>query len=144
MDDYTNPSAEYERDEGEEEEENAYDSEDADDQTQTQSTQQASQPTATTADSHLWGYLQPCSSSLTRIDFWKIHPRYSIGRNTEVNQVVLPGFKVSEYMNNTRPRHNVDLTHQGNQHCVIKWDGEGNSNVVVHDLSSNGTFVSLY
>lgn len=41
-----------------------------------------------------------------------------------MNQVVLPGFKVS------------------NQHCVIKWDGEGNSNVVVHDLSSNGTFIN--
>jgi serine/threonine/tyrosine protein kinase RAD53 len=65
-------------------------------QQQTQSTQQASQQASTSVDSHLWGYLQPCSASLTRIDFWKIHPRYTIGRNTEQNQVVLPGFKVSE------------------------------------------------
>jgi len=63
---------------------------------QTQSTQQASQQPIVTVDAHLWGYLQPCTSALTRIDFWKIHPRYTLGRNTEMNQVVLPGFKVSE------------------------------------------------
>jgi serine/threonine/tyrosine protein kinase RAD53 len=71
---------------------------DSDSQTQqqTQSTQQASQQTNPSLDSHLWGYLQPCSPALTRIDFWKIHPRYTIGRNTQTNQVVLPGFKISE------------------------------------------------
>ncbi|KAF9461264.1 kinase-like domain-containing protein [Collybia nuda] len=95
-------------------------------QEQTQSTQQASQQPGTTIDSHLWGYLQPCSASLTRIDFWKIHPRYTIGRNTEHNQVVLPGFKVS------------------NSHCTITWDGsdEQGSSVIVLDLSSNGTFIN--
>jgi hypothetical protein len=66
-----------------------------DSQEQTQSTQQASQPLNTALDEHLWGYLQPCSSALTRIDFWKIHPRYTIGRNIQENQVVLPGFKIS-------------------------------------------------
>jgi len=64
-------------------------------QQQTQSTQQASQSNPA-IDSHLWGYLQPCSATLTRIDFWKINPRYHLGRNTELNQVVLPGFKVSK------------------------------------------------
>ncbi|KAF8906569.1 CAMK/RAD53 protein kinase [Gymnopilus junonius] len=94
-------------------------------QTQTQSTQQASQPQTVQCDAHLWGYLQPCSSALTRIDFWKIHPRYTIGRNNELNQVILPGFKVS------------------NQHCTITWDGrETGSSVVVLDLSSNGTFIN--
>ena len=67
-----------------------------DSQEQTQSTQQASQPVNTDLDGHLWGYLQPCSSALTRIDFWKIHPRYTIGRNIQENQVVLPGYKISE------------------------------------------------
>ena len=62
---------------------------------QTQSTQQASQQAPENNDSHLWGYLQPCSSGLTRIDFWKIHPAYTIGRNTEFNSVVFPGFKIS-------------------------------------------------
>jgi len=63
---------------------------------QTQSTQQASQqPPVESNDTHLWGYLQPCTGGLTRIDFWKIHPRYTIGRNTELNQVVFPGFKIS-------------------------------------------------
>ena len=64
---------------------------------QTQSTQQASQPTTSGAlDAHLWGYLQPCSSALARIDFWKIKPKYTIGRNTESNNIVLPGMKISE------------------------------------------------
>lgn len=64
---------------------------------QTQSTQQASQQSAPeNNDSHLWGYLQPCSGGLTRIDFWKIHPCYTIGRNTEFNSVVFPGFKISQ------------------------------------------------
>ncbi|KDR75942.1 hypothetical protein GALMADRAFT_68135 [Galerina marginata CBS 339.88] len=101
------------------------DSQDSDQQTQTQSTQQASQPQTVALDAHLWGYLQPCSQALTRIDFWKIHPRYTIGRNTELNQVVLPGFKVS------------------NQHCILTWDGKDReSTVVALDLSSNGTFIN--
>lgn len=80
----------------------AEDSQEEEQQTQTQSTQQASQPETVTVDSHLWGFLQPCSSSLSRIDFWKINPRYTIGRNTETNQVVLPGFKVSTYLTSFR------------------------------------------
>jgi hypothetical protein len=73
--------------------------EEYDDQQQTQSTQQASQqPPMESNDTHLWGYLQPCTGGLTRIDFWKIHPRYTIGRNTELNQVVFPGFKISELL----------------------------------------------
>ncbi|KAF8893426.1 kinase-like domain-containing protein [Infundibulicybe gibba] len=95
-------------------------------QTQTQSTQQASQVPNPEVDSHLWGYLQPCNTALTRIDFWKINPRYTIGRNRDSNQVVLPGFKVS------------------NLHCTITWDGieDNTSAVVVHDNSSNGTFIN--
>ena len=66
------------------------------DQQQTQSTQQASQHEKVSEDAHLWGYMQPCNASLTRIDFWKMHPKYTIGRNTELNQVILPGCKVSK------------------------------------------------
>jgi ser/thr/tyr protein kinase RAD53 len=72
------------------------DSQESEQQTQTQSTQQASQPQMAAEDAHLWGYMQPCNASLTRIDFWKMHPKYNIGRNTELNQVILPGFKVSK------------------------------------------------
>ncbi|KAF9531599.1 kinase-like domain-containing protein [Crepidotus variabilis] len=111
----------------EEEEENYEDSQDSDQQ-QTQSTQQASQqPPSKEVDAHLWGYLSPCNPGpLTRIDFWKIHPKYTIGRNIEINQVVFPGFKVS------------------NQHAVITWDGNDvpTSSVVVEDKSSNGTFIN--
>lgn len=46
---------------------------------------------------HLWGYLQPCQPMLNRIDFMKLSPKYSIGRAKEVNQVVLPGTKISEF-----------------------------------------------
>ena len=67
------------------------------DQQQTQSTQQASQhEKVSEEDAHLWGYMQPCNASLTRINFWKMHPKYTIGRNTELNQVILPGCKVSK------------------------------------------------
>jgi serine/threonine/tyrosine protein kinase RAD53 len=77
-------------------EDDAYNDDSQESEQQTQSTQQASQPQMVSVDAHLWGYMQPCSASLTRIDFWKIHPKYTIGRNTELNQVILPGFKVSE------------------------------------------------
>jgi len=79
-------------------EEDAQDgSQDSEHQSQTQSTQEASQQAEPVSlDAHLWGYLQPCSAALTRIDFWKIHPRYTMGRNKESNQVVLPGPKISK------------------------------------------------
>jgi len=68
---------------------------------QTQQTQQATQPLLQLpiqVDAHLWGFLQPCSAALTRIDFWKANAVYDIGRNREGNAIVLPGFKVSEYL----------------------------------------------
>ena len=89
MDDSIDYGMQYEEDTHE-------DSQESEQQTQTQSTQEASQPEPVSLDAHLWGYLQPCSPALTRIDFWKIHPRYTIGRNTEINQVVLPGPKISK------------------------------------------------
>jgi serine/threonine/tyrosine protein kinase RAD53 len=67
---------------------------------QTQQTQMATQGTVgamPSIDAHLWGFLQPCTGALLRIDFWKASPVYDIGRNKEGNQIVLPGFKVSEY-----------------------------------------------
>lgn len=76
---------------------NELDDEEDSDLQQTQSTQQASQQPPVAVDSHLWGYLQPCNTRLTRIDFWKMTARYTIGRNTESNQVVFPGFKISEW-----------------------------------------------
>lgn len=86
----------------EEEVEDEYDNHESSqesDQQQTQSTQEASQQSnPKSVDTHLWGYLDPCNPGpLTRIDFWKIHPRYTVGRNIEINQVVFPGFKVSEW-----------------------------------------------
>lgn len=76
-------------------EDGAYNNDSQEPEQQTQSTQQASQHEKS-EDAHLWGYMQPCNASLTRIDFWKMHPKYTIGRNTELNQVILPGCKVSK------------------------------------------------
>ncbi|KAG6832035.1 hypothetical protein H0H87_003016 [Tephrocybe sp. NHM501043] len=93
-------------------------------QQQTQPTQQSSQHAGEDMNGHLWGYLQPCGSGLTRIDFWRITPRYKLGRSKELNDCVLPGPKIS------------------NQHCVITWEGENAANAVVIDKSSNGTFIN--
>jgi len=126
------------------------DSQDSSEQTQqTQSTQQSTQPvfSSQNIDSHLWGYLQPVTPAINRIDFWRSEPKYTIGRNTECNRIILPGFKVSEYRISKLfvfrgPVLNVRLA-LGNKHCEITWDGEPRGGtVVVLDLSSNGTFVS--
>lgn len=94
----------------------------------TQSTQSSSQQNSSLADanSHLWGFLQPCGTQLRRIDFFKIVPTVGIGRNQEGNEVVLPGARVS------------------NRHCRIIWDGKEDekSAVIVADYSSNGTWIN--
>jgi hypothetical protein len=65
----------------------------------TQSTQVASQQPSAAFDAHLWGYLQPCSQKLTRIDFWRQNRSCCIGRNRDQNDVILPGTKVSKCQN---------------------------------------------
>lgn len=64
----------------------------------TQSTQHSGSQVVGDASSHLWGFLQPCSTLLKRIDFFKIQPTVSIGRNGEQNEIILPGGKVSAYI----------------------------------------------
>jgi len=65
-------------------------------QQETQSTQEASQDTIPDIDMEsLWGYLQPCSADLFRLEFNYLHKTYTIGRNDK-NMYVLPGVKVSE------------------------------------------------
>lgn len=65
-------------------------------QQETQSTQEASQNTIPDIDTEsLWGYLQPCSAELFRLEFDHLQKTYTIGRN-EKNLCVLPGVKVSE------------------------------------------------
>ncbi|KAF9452361.1 Pkinase-domain-containing protein [Macrolepiota fuliginosa MF-IS2] len=92
---------------------------------QTQSTQQASQHQED-LEKHLWGALIPCNAAISRVDLWKIHPTYHVGRNPTDNQVVFPGPKISNY------------------HCQIAWDGvdSRDSVVTVLDLSSNGTYIN--
>ncbi|KAH0828081.1 kinase-like domain-containing protein [Lanmaoa asiatica] len=92
----------------------------------TQSTQYSGSQATGDANSHLWGFLQPCSTLLKRIDFFKIQPTVSIGRSGEQNEIILPGGRVS------------------NRHCRIVWDGKEDekSAVIVADYSSNGTFIN--
>ncbi|KAI9571653.1 kinase-like domain-containing protein [Boletus coccyginus] len=92
----------------------------------TQSTQYSGSQGPGDASSHLWGFLQPCSTLLKRIDFFKVQPTVSIGRNGEQNEIILPGGRVS------------------NRHCRIVWDGkeDDKSAVIVADYSSNGTFIN--
>lgn len=61
----------------------------------TQSTQYSGSQGPGDASSHLWGFLQPCSTLLKRIDFFKVQPTVSIGRNGEQNEIILPGGRVS-------------------------------------------------
>lgn len=90
-------------------------------QQETQSTQEASQNTIPDIDTEsLWGYLQPCSADLFRLEFNHLQKTYTIGRNDK-NLYVLPGVKVS------------------NEHCKISWL---DNSVVIEDLSSNGTFIN--
>ncbi|EKM54866.1 uncharacterized protein PHACADRAFT_259022 [Phanerochaete carnosa HHB-10118-sp] len=80
-------------------------------------------------ETHLWGYLVPCSPQQRRIDFSRDKREYKVGRNRDEyigNDHVLSGMKIS------------------NQHCEIKWDGrdDKNSTITVCDHSSNGTFIN--
>ncbi|KAF8444907.1 kinase-like domain-containing protein [Boletus edulis BED1] len=92
----------------------------------TQSTQYSGSQSTGDANGHLWGFLQPCSTLLKRIDFFKIQPTVSVGRHNDQNEIILPGVRVS------------------NRHCRIVWDGkeDDKSAVIVADYSSNGTFIN--
>jgi ser/thr/tyr protein kinase RAD53 len=91
-------------------------------------TQLTTQPEGTPnsqVDSHLWGFLQPCNSEVSRIDLFRVQPQATVGRNAD-NSVQLLGMKVS------------------GRHCQISWDGadDRKSTVTIQDFSSNGTWVS--
>ena len=45
-----------------------------------------------------WGCLLPLSSSVQRIDFDIMQREYTIGRDNEINSVVLPGPTISAYI----------------------------------------------
>ncbi|KAI0692039.1 kinase-like domain-containing protein [Cytidiella melzeri] len=94
-----------------------------------QATQLASQEQQVSMDSHLWGFLIPCSPEMMRVDFSRVRPTYKVGRNhnpTFGNDLILPGMKIS------------------NQHAVISWDGQDKRTAAVSvlDMSSNGTFIN--
>ncbi|KAI0338234.1 kinase-like protein [Trametopsis cervina] len=94
-----------------------------------QATQMSSQDQQVSVDSHLWGFLIPCSPELIRVDFSRMRPTYKVGRNENPafgNDLILPGMKIS------------------NQHCTISWDGQDkrNATVSVLDMSSNGTYIN--
>ncbi|KAJ7140506.1 kinase-like domain-containing protein [Mycena crocata] len=89
-------------------------------------TQPLTQPSSQDANDHLWGYLKPCLSQvLLRVELEKTAHEYSVGRSIQ-NNVVFPGFKISNY------------------HAVIRWNGQQNATsvVTIEDMSSNGTFIN--
>lgn len=89
-------------------------------------TQPSTQPQAGSQpfEANLWGRLTPClSPTLVRMEFWRATNVIRIGRAQD-NDVVLPGFKIS------------------NRHAIITWIGD--EEVILEDLSSNGTFVGVF
>lgn len=97
----------------------------------------------------LWGYLQPCSDALPRIDLFKEILRYSVGRDAESNYISLDGPKVSKchrfiYVAFSKPFPTIiylSIT-VGSMHCVLTWE-PATSSVTVLDMSTNGTWVSF-
>ncbi|KAJ7646667.1 kinase-like domain-containing protein [Roridomyces roridus] len=78
------------------------------------------------AHPELFGYLNPCSSKVNRVDLFKEYPEVKIGRNTNGNHVVFHGFKISNY------------------HATLRWNEQYDTQsvITVLDTSSNGTFIN--
>lgn len=92
--------------------------------TQSQSQQTPSQDDSWNAE--FWGFLRPTRGTRHRIDLYKFQAEYTIGRSSDSN-IIFPDPRIS------------------NKHCIIKWDKRTarDSMVVVHDTSTNGTYVSI-
>ncbi|KAJ7782479.1 kinase-like domain-containing protein, partial [Mycena maculata] len=95
----------------------------------TQEDQVQTQPLTQEGDAEptdkFFGYLNPCSQALARVELFKDQPEVCIGRSP-TNKVVFPGFKISNF------------------HAIIRWNGiYGPTSVVtIEDNSSNGTFIN--
>ncbi|KAJ6493609.1 kinase-like domain-containing protein [Mycena vitilis] len=79
-------------------------------------------------DRHLWAYLVPLAMNpkVLRVDLWRISTVAKFGRDPSQNTLILPGPHISGI------------------HAVMSWNGRcgENSQVVLKDLSSGGTWVS--
>ncbi|KAJ7634066.1 kinase-like domain-containing protein [Mycena polygramma] len=79
-------------------------------------------------DRHLWAYLVPLAMNpkVLRVDLWRISAVAKFGRDPSQNTLILPGPHISGI------------------HAVMSWNGRSgeNSQVVLKDLSSGGTWVS--
>ena len=105
-------------------------------------------------DRPFFGCLYPCNSALHRIDFVRTNPIVKIGRGPN-NDVIMPGMRISAKPSPSFPslfffsmltkRVPSRLGYTGFNHCQIKWDGreDSRSNVIVHDNSTNGTWVRV-
>ncbi|KAJ4490920.1 Pkinase-domain-containing protein [Lentinula aciculospora] len=74
----------------------------------------------------VWGTFFPLVKDIKEVDLFKPGLTYRIGRNASYNNVVFPGFKIS------------------NKHAEITWDGRESKDSIIKltDMSSNGTFVN--
>jgi hypothetical protein len=95
----------------------------------------------------LWGLLFPCCNAAEKIELKKTKSQYAFGRSPldsadGKNDIVIPGLKISSCclccIPWAEPKPGSPIS--GNFHCTISWTG---SEVVVTDLSSNGTWVSF-
>ncbi|KAI0058110.1 kinase-like protein [Artomyces pyxidatus] len=102
------------------------------DMEQTQETQVSTQQASQQYDnhpmnSHLFGYLQPCTINMARVDLYKAVPEVKIGRApAPVNDLVFPSMKISQ------------------RHCRLSWNGaeDHTSIVTITDTSTNGTWIN--
>ncbi|KAJ3713129.1 kinase-like domain-containing protein [Lentinula raphanica] len=77
-------------------------------------------------DENVWASFCSLVKEVKQIDLLKPQLTYHVGRNTSQNDIVFPGFKIS------------------NKHAEITWDGREtkDSIITLKDLSSNGTFIN--
>lgn len=47
-------------------------------------------------EASIWGFLHPCSTAVSRIDFLKISDTYKFGRDARINSFVFMANKISE------------------------------------------------
>ena len=108
-------------------------------------------------DRPFFGRLYPCNSLLHCIDFVRTNPIVKISRGPN-NDVIVPGMWISVKPFPSFPSFFFPFfffhAHEacaraswctGFDHCQIKWDGreDSRSNVIVHDNSTNGTWVRV-
>jgi hypothetical protein len=91
-------------------------------------------------ESRLWGFLHPCTTCVSRIDFLKPQTSYKFGRNRQMVDKTFPATKISAFLLLITIVLDLALRITGNLHCTIVYDTR-TEDATIHDHSSNGTYV---